>query len=122
MKIVIFAIKYEKNQWKICRNLKVLSRLMGLQGGYTKHMDFLCLWTSRADAEHYVRKEWPARPKDAPGGFNCLYKAHGDPEKISLPSLLFKLTLKLAKKYHKSNGSYRYRVSVPVCKDQWRGI
>ena len=28
--------------------------LLGLQGGYTKHFCFLCLWNNRADEQHYL--------------------------------------------------------------------
>lgn len=93
MKTLLSAIQYQNHQWKICGDLKVISLLLGLQSGYTKHMCFLCLWNSRADAEHFVREEWPARPKDAPGRFNCVRKPLVDPEKIFLPPLHLKLGL-----------------------------
>ena len=54
------AIKYSDYKWKICGDLEVISILMEMQGGFTKHCCFLCLWDSRATAEHYVRKDWPA--------------------------------------------------------------
>ena len=61
MKTLLSAIQYQKHQWKICGDLKVIGLLLGLQSGYTKHMCFLCLWNSRADDEHFERQEWPAR-------------------------------------------------------------
>ena len=39
----------------------MIAFLLGLQGGYTKHSCFLCLWDSRADEQHYVVKNWPPR-------------------------------------------------------------
>ena len=100
MKILLSSVKYQKHQWKICEDLKVISLLLGLQTGYTKHMCFLCLWNSRANAEHYTKKDWPIRPRDTPGGFNCLYKPLVDPEKVFLPPLHLKLGL--AKNFIKS--------------------
>jgi len=37
-------IKYDKFQWKICADLKVVGMVCGLQGGYTKNCCFPCLW------------------------------------------------------------------------------
>ena len=47
--------------WKICSDLKVVSLLLGLQLGYTKHMCFLCPWNSRQDSSHYAVEAWPPR-------------------------------------------------------------
>lgn len=93
MKTLLSAVKYEEHQWNLCGDLKVISLLLGLQLGYTKHMCFLCLWDSRADSKHYKQKEWPARPKDSPGRFNCMYKPLVDSEKVYLPPLHLKLGL-----------------------------
>ena len=41
-----------------------------MHGGFTKHCCFLCLWDSRATAEHYVRKDWPANVTYIPGNAN----------------------------------------------------
>ena len=38
------AIKYSDYKWKICGDLKVIGILMRMQGGFTKHCCFLCLW------------------------------------------------------------------------------
>lgn len=93
MEEILKIIKYEQYQWKICCDLKVLSMLMGLQGGYTKNMCFLCLWDSRADSEHYKRKVWPARKEFAPGKSNVEHAPLVDPSKVILPPLHIKLGL-----------------------------
>ena len=67
MQVLLQAIKYESHKWKICGDLKVIALLMGLQGGFTKHCCFLCLWDSRADDDHYVTREWPSRTTYEPG-------------------------------------------------------
>jgi len=50
MKILLDLLEYPKCNWKICSGLKVVSLLLGLQLGYTKHMCFLCLWNSQQDS------------------------------------------------------------------------
>ena len=47
MKILLDLLEYPKYTWTICSDLKVVSLLLELQLGYTKHMCFLCLWDSR---------------------------------------------------------------------------
>ena len=56
IKILCDLLEYPKYTWKICSDLKVVSLLLGLQLGYTKHMCFLCLWDSRQDNSHYAVK------------------------------------------------------------------
>ena len=56
MKNLLDLLEYPKYTWKICSDLKVVSILLGLQLGYTKHMCFLCLWDSRQDNSHYAVK------------------------------------------------------------------
>jgi len=56
VKILLDLLEYARYNWKICSDLKVVSLLLGLQLGYTKHMCFLCLWNSRQDSSHYAVK------------------------------------------------------------------
>ena len=58
---------------------------MGMQGGFTKHCCFLCLWDSRATAEHYVRKDWPARITYIPGNANIKKVLLVDPKNVLMP-------------------------------------
>ena len=51
-----------------------------MQGGFTKHCYFLCLWDSRATAEHYVKKDWPARVTYIPGNANIKEDPLVDPK------------------------------------------
>lgn len=46
------SVEYYKHQWKICRDLKVICLVLGLQTSNAKNMYFLCLWNSRSNAEH----------------------------------------------------------------------
>ena len=58
---------------------------LALQGGYTKHSCFLCLWDSRADEQHYVVKNWPPREDLTPGFYNVLNSPLIERSKILLP-------------------------------------
>ena len=53
MSLLLNNIQYQDHNWLLCGDLKVISILLGQQGGYTKHPCFLCLWDSRADSVHY---------------------------------------------------------------------
>ena len=66
---------------------------MGLQGGFTKHCCFLCLWDSRATAQHYETKEWPKRNSYAPGVKNIQHIPLVNSDKVLMPPLHIKLGL-----------------------------
>ena len=91
MRLLLAAIKYEEHDWLICGDLKVIAILLGMQGGYTKFPCFLCLWDSRTDDEHYVRKVWPRRGELTPGSHNVKAIPLVDPKNVLLPSLHNKL-------------------------------
>jgi hypothetical protein len=93
MQKLLETIKYSQHNWVICSDLKVVALLLGMQLGYTKHMCFLCLWDSRDESNHYVRKEWPARQEFIPGVKNIVHLPLVDPSKIILPPLHIKLGL-----------------------------
>ena len=59
VKELFTKIGYEEHQWDVCRDFKMIGFLLGLQGGYTKYSCFLCLWDSRAAAQHYRTVQWP---------------------------------------------------------------
>ena len=61
VKTLLNMIKYISHNWELCGYFKMLVFLLGQQGGYTKYSSFLCLWNSRADDQHYSRKQWPLR-------------------------------------------------------------
>ena len=86
-------LQYEKHNWLICGDFKMLNFVLGLQQGYTSHPCFLCLWDSRADDEHYRRKEWPRRTEWVPSKQNIQHKKLADLENILLPPLHIKLGL-----------------------------
>ena len=91
MKILLDLLEYPKYTWKICSDLKVVSLLLGLQLGYTKHMCFLCLWDSRQDNSHYAVKVWPSRQSSQIGKYNVQHQ----PLVSSAHVLLLPLHIKL---------------------------
>ena len=72
IKVVNERLKNCVHQWLICVNLKMVNFLLGQQGGHTKYPCFLCYWDSRANEEHWVRKEWPPRNTIKPGEKNIV--------------------------------------------------
>ena len=67
--------------------------LLGLQGGYTKHSCFLCLWNSKAGEQHYLVKNWQARKNFTPDYHNVLNSSLIERSRILLPPLHTKLGL-----------------------------
>ena len=80
---------------------------MGMQGGFTKHCCFLCLWDYRATAEHYVRRDWPARGSYITGIAIIQSVPLVDPKNILTSPLHIKLGLmkNFVKALVKSNSS-----------------
>ena len=46
VKLLLKLIQYNNHNWDVCGDFKMIAFLGGLQGGYTKHSSFLCLWDS----------------------------------------------------------------------------
>ena len=93
IEILLNAIHYSEYQWSLCGDLKVIGILMGLQGGFTKHCCFLCLWDSHATAQHYETKEWPKTNSYACGVKNIQHIPLVNPDKVLMPPLHIKLGL-----------------------------
>ena len=93
VKILLELIQYNDHNWDVCGDFKMIAFLLGLQGGYTKHSCFFGLWNSRADEQHYLVKNWPARKDLKSGSHNVLNSALIERSKILLPPLHIKLGL-----------------------------
>lgn len=93
MSLLLNNIQYQDHNWLLSGDLKVLTILLGMQGGYTKYPCFLCLWDSRADSVHYRQREWPQRTEFVPGRHNVKTLPLVPPEKVLLPPLHIKLGL-----------------------------
>ena len=68
--MLLSALKYDDYGWEVIGDFKMVSFLMGLQGGFTKSPCFLCLWDSRDTTAHYHRKDWPQRTEFSVGKSN----------------------------------------------------
>ena len=61
LKDILNALEYNKHQWMICADLKVVSILTGLKAGYTKFGCLLRLRDFQARQSHYKEKVWHKR-------------------------------------------------------------
>ena len=85
-------IKYTSHNWELCGDFKMLAFLLGQQGEYTKCSCYLCLWNSRADDQHYSRKQWPLRRINS-WCTQCYSPTSSSERKCFLPTLHIKLGL-----------------------------
>ena len=93
IQILLDAIQYNEYKWYLCKDLKIISILMEMQGGITKHCCFLCLWDSRATVEHCAKKEWQARVTYIPGNANTKEVPLVDPKNVLMSPHYIKLGL-----------------------------
>ena len=91
IKLMFERLKYGDQQWLICVDLKMVNFHLGQQRGYTKYPCFLCYWDSRADKDHWVRKEWLSRHRLIPAEKNVINGPLVDRKNIILPLLHIKL-------------------------------
>ena len=110
MKMLLTKIKYDEHKWMVCGDLKILSILLGQQGGYSKYPCFLCLWDNRAKNEHWIREQWPKRNEFTVGEKNIFNKNLVSPDKVLLPPLYIKLRLMKqdVKSLDKSGKCFKY--------------
>lgn len=48
MKELLTSADHKRYKWNICRDLKVIAFILGMQMEFTKYSCFLCEWDSRA--------------------------------------------------------------------------
>ena len=84
--------------------------LLGQQAGYVKYTCFLCLWDSRADDQHWQRKDWPVREELVVGENNVINEPLVDRDSILLPPLHINLGLmkQFVKALDKNGDCFRY--------------
>ncbi|XP_061428563.1 uncharacterized protein LOC133355213 [Lethenteron reissneri] len=93
IKTLLDALKYDEYGWEVIRDFKMLAFLMGLQGGFTKFICYLCLWDSRDTKAHYHRRDWPERTELSVGRNNIKWEQLVNPQKVLMPPLHVKLGL-----------------------------
>ena len=122
MKVLLNSINYNNqsvSQWKICRDLKVIAILLGMQLGYTKYCCFLCMWDSRDRSSHYIKEAWPARNLNTDEK-NVIAEPFVDPKDVLLPPIHIKLDLMInfVKGMNKEEQAFRYlRKKFPKISD-----
>ena len=57
LELILRLISYYAYKWNICGDLKVIGLLYGMKMSYIKHHCFLCVWDSRDDEQHYIKKD-----------------------------------------------------------------
>ena len=84
--------------------------LLGQQAGYVKYPCFLCLWDSRADDQHWQRKDWLVREELVVGENNVINEPLVDRDSILLPPLHIKLGLmkQFVKVLDRNGDCFRY--------------
>ena len=93
VKRAIELLQYDKHNWIICVDLKMVCLLLGQQNGYTDHSCFLCMWDSRAREKHWVEMNWPPRSDLKPGDPNILHEPLVNRKKIIFSPLHIELGL-----------------------------
>ena len=78
--LILDKLKYKEFKWTVCEDLKVISMILGQQGGYTKFPFFLCEWDSRAKAKHWNQKVLLKRTLKV-GDKNVYFESLVDPSK-----------------------------------------
>jgi hypothetical protein len=107
-------INYDMHRWKVCSDLKVATMLLGMQGGNTKFPCYFCLWDSQDRAEHYTKRDWPARLTFVPGKRNVFFRPLIETDDLILPPLHIKLGLmsKFTKGMDKAGRGFEYLTHV----------
>ena len=84
--------------------------LLGLQCGYMRFPCFLCLWDSRARAQHWINQDWPVREELMPGEKNVQAHPLVERSKIILLPLHIKLDIikQFAKALNKDGDCFKY--------------
>ncbi|GBM32861.1 hypothetical protein AVEN_21734-1 [Araneus ventricosus] len=85
--MIVEKINYQEHRWIVCGDLKMLTKFLGQQAGYTKYPCFLCLWDSRSRDLHWTKTDWSLRGALTPSKKNVLNTL----EKVLLPPPKYKI-------------------------------
>ena len=114
VKMVLQKLCYDEHKWIICVDLKMVNFLLGQQSGYTKYPCFICLWDSRANDQHWEKKDWPIREELVVGEKNVINEPLVNRDRIILPPLHIKLGLmkQFVKALDRDGACFSYICSV----------
>ena len=110
IKTLLDALKYDEYGWKVIGDFKMVAFLMGLQGGFTKFLCYLCIRDSRDTKAHYHRRDWPQRTEFSVMRNNVKWEPLVDPRKVLMPPLHIKLDLmkQLVTALYKESAAFKY--------------
>jgi len=91
VEMVLQKLCYNEHRWLIFVDFKMVIFLLGQQGVYVKYPCFRCLWDSRADDQHWQRKDWPVHEKLVVGENNVINESLVDRDRILVPPLHIKM-------------------------------
>lgn len=113
MQYILNLIQYEKYQWDVIVDFKLINILVGLMGAASKHPCVYCLWDSKyKKSDKYTKTDWPARPQwseATAGKYNAIKPPLVPASKILMPPLHIKIGLvtQLFKKIFQKNSAVR---------------
>lgn len=107
--IIMDKIKYNVHKWAVCGDLKIISMILGQQGGYTKTPCFMCTFDNRDRANHWTKDFYDPRTLVV-GEMNVVRESLVDPAKIILPPLHIKLGImkQFVKAMSKDGDAFKY--------------
>ncbi|XP_036358086.1 uncharacterized protein LOC118763025 [Octopus sinensis] len=110
VKILLKALKYEEYRWEVIGDFKMVTFMMGLQGGFTKFPCYLCLWNSRETAEHYQRRHWPQWTEFGVRKKNIKWEPLLDPRKVLFPPqhIILGLMKQFDSALYQESAAFRY--------------
>ena len=110
VKTVLNVLKYDQYNWEVIGNFKMIAFLMGMQGGFTKYLCYLCLRDSRDTKAHYQKQVWPKREEFVVGEKNVKNIPLINSKKVLLPPLHIKLGLikQFLKALDKDGAAFKY--------------
>lgn len=91
LELIIEKIEYKKHNWAVCGDLKIISMILGQQGGYTKNPCFMCTFDSRDLKENHWKHDYYNTRELVVGEQNVKRVRLVEPENIILPPLHIKL-------------------------------
>lgn len=116
--IILAKIRYEDHQWLVCGDLKIISMILGQQGGFTKLPCYLCEFDSRDRANHWDTIYPPRILQE--GERNILHTALVNPQNILIPPLHIKLGImkQFVKALPKNEETFKYlKTKFPALSD-----
>lgn len=111
---ILDKIRYKEHNWEVCGDLKIISMLLGQQGGYTRTPCFMCTFNTRDDRDNHWKEDYYSARSLIVGEMNVIREPLVDPAKIILPPLHIKLGImkQFVKAMEKNGEAFKYLSEV----------